>query len=57
MFPSNPTSPTLSTVEAILASKEWKTVELVIVTTPDIVDGKLLPASERGEKPPVVPAG
>jgi len=32
-------------------------VELVIVTTPDIVDGKLLPESERREKSSVVPAG
>jgi len=36
-----------------------QTVELVICTVPDpeIVDGKLLPESERHEKPPVVPVG
>jgi len=38
-------------------SREVQLVELVIVTTPDIVDGKMLPESERREKLPVVPVG
>ena len=38
-------------------AKAVQVVELVIVTTPDIVDGKMLPESERREKLPVVPVG